>query len=172
MAGEKLRPDWTVRLLSGGIEDKPRPWLQTRMPAFPAYAAGISEGLAAIAGFSTTLPVDEPVDEAIAAQGRTLVSAGGFSCVSCHAIGPLGASAVFEAPGVNFVFVGERLRRGYFDRWVRNPQAIDPTTKMPLYFDEDGNSALADFFGGDGPQTLRALWHYMRQGRRIVPPGP
>lgn len=172
MAGEKLRPDWTVRLLSGGIEDKPRPWLQARMPAFPAYAAGISEGLAAVAGFSTTLPVDEPVDEAMAAQGRTLVSAGGFSCVSCHAIGPLGASAVFEAPGVNFVFVGERLRRGYFDRWVRNPQAIDPTTKMPLYFDEDGNSALLDFFGGDGPQTLRALWHYMRQGRRIVPPGP
>jgi mono/diheme cytochrome c family protein len=172
MAGEKLRPDWMVRLLSGGVEDKPRPWIQARMPAFPAYAAGISEGLAAISGYGTSMPPEEPIDEALAAQGRTMVSAGGFSCVSCHAIGPLGASAVFEAPGVNFIYVGERIRPGYFDRWVRNPQSIDPVTKMPLYFDEDGNSALTDFFGGDGPQTIRALWHYLRQGRRMVPPGP
>ncbi|MBL9135951.1 MAG: c-type cytochrome [Verrucomicrobiales bacterium] len=170
LVGEKLRPDWTHRLLSGGVDEKPRPWIQARMPAFPAYAAGLSEGLAAITGFSTAPTIEPPLDESMAAQGRTLVSAGGFSCVSCHAIGSLGASAVFEAPGVNFIYVAERLRRGYFDRWVRNPQSIDPVTKMPLYFDEDGNSALTDFFGGDGPKTLEALWHYIRQGRKMAPP--
>lgn len=171
-SGEKLRADWTQRLLSGAIGDKPRPWIQARMPSFPAYAVGLSEGLAAMSGFSTEPVVEGPVDDALAMQGRTLVSAGGFSCVSCHAIGPLGASAVFEAPGVNFIYVAERLRYGYFERWVRNPQSIDPVTKMPLYFDEDGNSALADFFSGDGPKTIQALWHYMRQGRKMAPPVP
>jgi hypothetical protein len=79
---------------------------------------------------------------------------------------------VFEAPGINFSHVAERLLPDYFTRWVRNPQSIEPDTKMPLYFDEDGNSALADVYGGDGPKTLRALWEYLRAGRAIEPPAP
>ncbi len=171
--GEKLRPEWTHRLLKGEITEKPRPWLPARMPAFPALASLLPEGLAARHGLPPSSPAEPAADPEAAVMGRKLASAnGGLACVTCHAVGPMGASAVFEAPGINFSHVAERLLPDYFTRWVRNPQSIEPDTKMPLYFDEDGNSALADVYGGDGPKTLRALWEYLRAGRAIEPPAP
>jgi cbb3-type cytochrome oxidase cytochrome c subunit len=171
--GEKLRPEWISRLLSGKVSYKPRPWLASRMPSFPAFANRLAEGLAALEGLpaqSEQLPPPEP--EA-AAVGRKLVSASaGFACVTCHAIGSFSGSAIFEAPGVNLAHTVDRLRPDFFMRWVRNPQSFDPATKMPLYFDEDGNSALADYFGGDGPKTLQALWEYLRPGPQTPAPEP
>lgn len=172
-AGEKLKPEWMGRLLKGELPAKTRPWLQVRMPAYPAYAVGLAAGLSSMHGLPASSPAESPLDAVAAADGRRLVStSGGFACVSCHAVGPSGATAVFEAPGVNFAWVGERLRPEYFARWIQNPQRIDPGTKMPQYFDEDGNSALADYAGGDGPKTIHALWNYLRLGRQMEPPPP
>ncbi len=171
--GGKLRPEWFAQFVGGHVSYKPRPWLPGRMPAFPAFAAALAEGYAALDGLPPHSPAEPPPDPDAAAIGRKLVSASaGFACVTCHAIGPFSASAVFEAPGVNLAHSAERLRPDYFIRWVRNPQTFDPTTKMPLYFDEEGNSALADYFDGDGPKTLRALWEYMRPGAGVTPPEP
>jgi len=172
-AGEKFRPEWLAQLLGGHVGYKPRPWLASRMPAFPTFAKGLAEGFAAIEGLPARSPEMPPPDPAAAAVGRKLVSASaGFSCVTCHAIGAFTGSSIFEAPGVNLAHAVDRLRPDYFFRWVRNPQTFDPATKMPLYFDEEGNSALADYFGGDGPKTLHALWEYLRPGLQITPPEP
>lgn len=172
-AGEKLRPEWLSRCLEGKVGYKPRPWLASRMPVFPAFAARLAEGLSAASGWPSRSPVEPPPDTEAAAVGRKLVAASaGFACVTCHAVGPFQASAVFEAPGINLAHTAERLLPEYFVRWVRNPQTFDPTTKMPLYFDEEGNSALADYFGGDGPKTIQALWEYLRPGASITPPEP
>jgi mono/diheme cytochrome c family protein len=172
-AGAKLKPEWMGRLLRGEILRKARPWLPARMPAFPAFADGLAMGLASQHGLAPRTPAEPPLDAQAAADGRRLVSAsGGFACVSCHAIGPAGATAVFEAPGINFSLVEERLQPGYFGRWIRNPQLVEPGTKMPQYFDEEGNSALADYADGDGPKTIHALWSYLRLGGRMEPPPP
>ena len=172
-AGDKLRPEWLARCLAGTVGYKPRPWLASRMPAFPAFAPLLAEGLSAAHGWPPRSPLQPPPDAAAAAVGRQLVAASaGFACVTCHAVGPFQASAVFEAPGVNLAHASDRLLPDFFVRWVRNPQTFDPTTKMPLYFDEEGNSALADYFGGDGPKTLNALWEYLRPGASITPPEP
>lgn len=172
-AGAKLKPEWLTRLLRGDLPSKTRPWLPARMPAFPWYAERLAAGLAAQHGLPPSTPPESPLDPALAADGRRLVSAsGGFACVSCHAVGPSGATAVFEAPGINFTRVAERLHPDYFRRWLLNPQIVDPGTKMPRYFDEEGNSALADYAEGDGPKTLNALWSYLRLGDRMEPPAP
>ncbi len=171
--GEKLRAEWFEQLLRGQIAYKPRPWLASRMPAFPMFAKGLVEGYASREGLPTVESALPPADPDAAKVGRKLVSASaGFSCVTCHAVGPFGASAVFEAPGINLVHAADRLRPDFFMRWVRNPQDFDPTTRMPLYFDEEGNSALSEYYGGDGPKTLRALWEYLREGPGLVPPDP
>lgn len=169
--GEKLRPEWVRQFLAGEVPYRPRPWLTPRMPAFPAYAGHLAEGMAARHGLPPFSPAEPPPDPEAAAVGRRLVtSEGGFSCVSCHAIGSQAPTAVFDAPGIDFIHSARRLLPDFFVRWMLDPLAIDPTTTMPIYFDEHGDSPLGDVYGGDGPRTIRALWEYLRQGDALSPP--
>jgi len=94
---------------------------------------------------------------------------GGFSCVSCHSVGPQEALEVFEGEGINFAYSAERLLPQYYRRWMRNPLSIDPQTKMPAYF-EDGKSPLTDLLDGDAEKQIDALWHYLRLGSKMPPP--
>ncbi|MBX3745122.1 MAG: c-type cytochrome [Verrucomicrobiae bacterium] len=163
--GEKLRPEWVRELLAGEVAHPARPWLATRMPAFPAYAKGLAEGMAARHGLPPVSPVEPPPDPDAAEVGRRLVtSEAGFSCVSCHAIGSQAPTAVFDAYGIDFARSAARLLPDFFVRWMLDPLAIDPVTTMPKYFDEHGDSPLGDVYGGDGPRTIRALWEYLRLG--------
>jgi hypothetical protein len=50
------------------------------------------------------------------------------SCISCHGVADFGATAVFEAPGINLALAFERLQPEYFKRWIRSPLSVDPTT--------------------------------------------
>ena len=52
---------------------------------------------------------------------------------------------------------------------MRNPLAIDPQTKMPVYFDE-GKSPLTEVLDGDAEKQMTAVWHYMRLGPKMPPP--
>lgn len=163
LLGEKLDPNWSGKFLAGAVPYKPRPWLPARMPAFPTRAESLAVGLAVLHGHPPTSPKREPVNPELAEIGRRLASAdGGFSCTACHAIGPDQPALLFESPGVNLAYSGERLRESFFHRWMLNPLAVDPATKMPVYFDEDGRSPLIDVFDGDADQQIEALWHYLR----------
>ena len=122
-------------------------------------------------GYPPLAPGERPIDMEAAKVGQKLVSAdGGFSCISCHAVGEVGATQVFEAPGINLAHSSERLLKPYFQRWLRSPLQVDPNTKMPVYFDEEGKSPLSDIFNGDGSKQINALWEYVRQGDKMPPP--
>lgn len=169
--GGKLKPEWTKTFIAGEVAFKPRPWLEARMPAFPARAEGLAGGLAMGHGYPPRTPAEPPVDHVAAAVGQKLVSAaGGFSCIACHAVGESGATQVFDSPGINLNYAGERLLKAYFQRWLRNPLAVEPSTKMPVYFDEEGRSPLADIFDGDGDKQILAIWEYLRLGKKMPPP--
>jgi len=169
----KLRPEWAVKFIGGTESWKPRPWLEARMPAFPAYASGLARGLATSAGHGPVTPPDPaPSDAATLAEaGQKLVSAnGGFACVSCHGVGEFGATQVFEAPGINLAHSFERLLPEFYRHWLRAPTSIDPESKMPVYFDENGRSPLPDVLDGDGPKTIGAIWEYLRLGEKAPRP--
>lgn len=169
LLGEKLRPEWSHVFIEGKIDYKPRPWLDAQMPAFPKWAKFLAEGMAAQHGIAPATTNQN--ETALAEEGRKLISAhGGFSCVTCHPIGDRATSQVAEAAGINFWWSAERLLPDYFDRWLANPLAIDPTTKMPVYFDEEGRSPLPDILDGDGAQQRQAIWQYLRQGKSMKPP--
>lgn len=171
--GEKLRPEWMGAFIAGEVAYKPRPWIEARMPAFPRYAAGLAAGLAEAHGLPPIAGAEPAVDQEAAGVGRKLVSAnGGFFCVSCHAVGKTAAMQVFESNGVNLAYTGARLRKSYFQRWVRNPLRIDPITKMPAYFDSEGHSQLVDFYNGDAEKQIDAIWQYVRLGDQMPPPPP
>jgi mono/diheme cytochrome c family protein len=172
--GAKLKPEWAGLFIGGEVPYKPRPWLKTRMPAFPAYAKSLAAGLAAIHGNPSTTPEEEPPNPELVSLGAKLVSsAGGFSCVACHPIKDLSTAVVVESPGVNLAWSGERLLSSFFHRWLMNPIAIDPSTKMPVYFDTEGRSQLTEYFEGDAAKQIDAVWHYLRLGDKMpAPPTP
>jgi hypothetical protein len=77
---------------------------------------------------------------------------------------------VLESPGINLAYSGERLLKSFFHRWMMNPLAVDPTTKMPAYFDDQGQSQLTDVFEGDAKKQIEAIWEYLRMGPDMPPP--
>jgi mono/diheme cytochrome c family protein len=172
LLGGKLKPEWAAKFIAGKEAWKPRPWNEGRMPGFPAYAALLGSGLATSHGLPpASSPETSAGDAELAKTGQKLVSAnGGFACVSCHSVGDFGATQVFEAPGINLAHAFERLQPTFYRRWVRSPISIDSNTKMPVYFDDDGKSALSDVLGGDGPKTIQAIWEYIRLGDKMPRP--
>lgn len=172
--GGKLKPEWAARFIGGEVPYKPRPWLKTRMPAFPAYAKPLADGLAALHGHPANTLAEPTLNPELVTTGAKLVSsAGGFSCVACHPVKDAAAAVVVESPGVNLAYSGERLLSPFFHRWLMNPIAIDPGTKMPVYFDAEGRSQLTEFFDGDARKQIDAIWQYLRMGDKMpAPPTP
>jgi cytochrome c1 len=159
-AGEMLFTSYIEKMLAGTAEPRPRPWLGTRMPAFPAYAKPLAAGLSRSHGFPPAAPAETEVDPALAEIGKKLVGADGFACTTCHGIGAQEPTAAFEVGAVNFKLVPERLRAGYYHRWMDNPQSVIPGTKMPRY--ADGNeSQRTDILEGDARKQYEAIWHWL-----------
>jgi mono/diheme cytochrome c family protein len=176
--GGKLKPEWSAKFIAGEIPYKPRlethprgePWMEARMPGFKARAQSIAEGLAALHGFGPKTPSEPPIDNELAKLGQKLVGKdGGFSCVSCHGVAGMAATDVFESEGINLVYSYDRLLPDYYYRWMRNPLAIDPQTKMPVYF-EEGKSPLTEILDGDAEKQITAVWQYMRLGQKMPAP--
>jgi mono/diheme cytochrome c family protein len=172
LLGGKIKPEYGAKFIAGLVGEKPRPWIHARMPGFAtAPAKGIARGLANSHGFPAETPEPGPINEEMAAVGLKLVSPdGGFSCISCHGIGAAGATQVFESAGINLASGHERLQHDYFVRWMLNPLLVDPTSKMPVFFDEEGGSPLFEIYGGDGRQQVEALWQYVRAGHGMTIP--
>ena len=161
-AGEKLRSDWLADFLAGRAADRPRPHLRVRMPAFPSHAEALAAGLHHQHGLPASPAAVEPVDEEVAAIGRDLVRGDRLGCHSCHALGDepaLGGEGSEET--IDFALVRRRLRRPYFDRFLRDPQRILPGTKMPQFVDEDGYTGLYDVLDGEAARQFDAIWHYL-----------
>lgn len=169
--GEKLKPEWAIAFLKGEIAERPRPFLRNlRMPAFPARAEGLIKGLSLEHGYPASSPPEPAPNAELSAFGRKLSGPnGGLDCLSCHAIGPKGATKVFEAPAPNFKLARARLRKDYYDRWVREPLRLEPGTKMPQFI-KDGRTQLTEILEGDGVKQADALWHFLLEGDQIRPP--
>ncbi len=169
--GEKLRPQWTSHLLNGALEYRPRPWLRSRMPAFRSRAWPIALGWPMEHGFSPNPPPPPTQDAARAQIGRRLAGReGGFACIACHGVGNTQPTGVYDAPGINFQYVGERLTEHYFRRWIYGPLRLNPDSKMPTFADPERHTAIKETLDGDARRQYDAVYHYLLSGRKIVPP--
>jgi cytochrome c2 len=169
-AGEKLYSGWMERFLDGTLPYKPRPELQGRMPAFPAYAAGLAAGLAQQHGYRAESAPPRQVDAPLAAIGQRLtLASGGFSCVSCHNIGAQKALAGKDTATVNFACVAERLRPSYYWRYVQDPVRLVPSTMMPKFIGDDGRTSITAVFEGDPQRQFTAIWNYLLSLHPDVP---
>jgi cytochrome c551/c552 len=175
--GGKLKPEWAKDFIAGfpfkvraDIHPKGELWVEARMPAFRSRAALLAEAMAMQQGYPPTTTAEGVIDEEAAKIGHKMIGKdNGLSCISCHAVNDLPALEVFESEGINLGLTSARLVKPYFFRWMRSPLAVDPTTKMPAYF-EDGRSALTDYYDGDAEKQINALYQYIRQGDKMAAP--
>jgi mono/diheme cytochrome c family protein len=160
--GEKLQPAWSAKFIAGHLGEKPRPYLFARMPAFPAVAEQLAKGLSHWHGFSEKPAGFGPPAAGLAETGAKLVGdQGGFACTVCHDVGKVPATAPFEAPALNLAWSAERLRLSYYERWLLNPQRVDPETKMPRYSDSNVRTQLKQVLDGDGRRQFDAIREYL-----------
>jgi hypothetical protein len=68
------------------------------------------------------------------------------------------------------MYTTERLRKDYYHRWMLNPIALDPATKMPRFSDDDGKTPLRDSLSGDAGKQFEAIWQYLLQGKDVKRP--
>lgn len=161
--GEKLKPDWTVKLLHGQHDHRARPWFKTRMPAFPVRADLLAAGLSQEHGFGVSEDPRPKRDAKLAEIGaKLIVQQGGLNCVQCHAVGKQPAVAPFEAHGINLRDAADRLRYSYYPRWMLDPPHVDTITRMPKLAIDGKTTPLRDVLDGDARRQFDALWHFIQ----------
>jgi hypothetical protein len=161
--GEKLKPEWTKKLLAGQSDHSARPWIKGRMPAFPARAEMLAVGLSHEHGFGIDEDERPRPDAKLAEIGEKLIpQQGGFNCINCHGIGRQPAIQPFEAPGINLRDAAIRLRYGYYQRWMLAPDRVDVTMRMPVFATDGKSTQLRDTFDGDARKQFDSLWHYIQ----------
>ena len=100
-------------------------------------------------------------------MAERLVTADGFGCTSCHAIGKVKPRiAPLGALGPNLSMLGRRIRQTWFDRWVRNPARIVPKMEMPSV-----QIPVPGVLNEDLDTQLSAVWQVLNQPN-FRPPDP
>ena len=164
-AGEKLRADWMQRLFHGEINHPQRTWLPARMPAFPAYAELLANGLAAQHGLSPAPPAELPAQPELAEIGRELMLPAHLDCRQCHGVGseqPRGDANTQIALGINFADVRARLRHDFYPRFVLDPPRFDVNIRMPRLAAEDGTTRVQSLLAGDATAQFEAIWQFIQ----------
>jgi mono/diheme cytochrome c family protein len=160
--GEKLRPNWLGAVLTNG--GAVRPYLAVRMPQFGAANVGSLASDFVAADSRTLVPEAAPAGDATI--GAQLVGLRGYSCVNCHSFGPhpsLGISVM------DLTRMAERLNWGWFRRYLEDPVALRPGTRMPSFWPE-GKATVTSVLGGDTGPQIAAIWAYLSLGKEAPPP--
>ncbi len=142
-----------------------RSYLHVRMPRFPLA----DEELQALVRHlidtdrvpprETALPppTDPSRQDRYTLAGGRLLSSDGFGCTSCHQVGRvLPPSAPLNARGPDLSQLDHRIRRPWFDRWVRNPARIVPRMEMPSV-----QIPVSGVLDGKLDDQLAAVWHVL-----------
>jgi hypothetical protein len=142
--------------------------MHTRMPKYGEQNVGhLVEQFAALDPQEAVAAVvfKEPVRQ-IKSIGRHLVGDKAFGCIKCHNFKEYNASGI---RGINMTQMTQRLRHDWFARYVVNPQAYRPGTRMPSAWPE-GKSVLKKVLDGNADQQVEAVWLYLTDAGNAATP--
>lgn len=167
--GEKVQPQWLFAFLKQPIPL--RPWLKIRMPTFgfsDAEASILVRFFAALG--QQPVPYESVADQVLAREhleaGRKLASKDYLDCFNCHQQGDKKPQGPPEGWAPDLALARGRLRPPWILKWLKDPQVVQPGTKMPTYFGS-ADSGPEDILGGDEQRQMIALRDYLLSlGRR------
>ncbi|MDD5558122.1 c-type cytochrome [Candidatus Methylomirabilis sp.] len=158
--GEKVQATWLYQFLGRPVPL--RPWLDVRMPTF---GLSIEEATTLTKYFAVMgkqqvpyeyVSVGEPAPELMKA-GRLLMSKDYFDCFTCHQQGEKKPEGPSEGWAPDLSLAKRRLRPIWIGKWLKDPQKIQPGTKMPSYY-PDGPD---DILGGKEDRQIQAITEYL-----------
>lgn len=158
--GEKVQANWLFGFLKSPIPL--RPWLRVRMPTF-----GLSDEEAnlLVSYFNGLSKVKIPYvyfDERKIPKGhleaaRIMFSKDYFDCLSCHQQGDRKPEGPPEGWAPDLTMAKRRLNPHWVLKWLRDPQKVQPGTKMPSFYPEGPE----DILGGKDDKQIEALRDYI-----------
>lgn len=161
--GEKVRHDWLSNFLKNPVPI--RPWLQVRMPTFGLSDEEVATIVAyfsvlAKKRFPYELPKEHPLPPDRVEAGALLASPDYLSCFICHQQGDKKPEGPPEGWAPDLAMATSRLNPDWIVKWIKDPQKIQPGTKMPTFF-PDENSGPDDILEGDEEKQILALRDYV-----------
>ncbi len=160
--GARVNPEWLKGFLANPSlsttdmnKNGVRSYLQVRMPTLYLSDDEIRSLVLFFGAMSSQaqpfIPQRlEPITTAEKEMARDLFTSNAAPCLKCHAIGDAAHDKNATAP--NFLFVKDRLRPAWAERWITNPALIIPGTAMPSgLFKRDGDRWV---FAGPVPATF------------------
>jgi len=164
--GHKLQTNWFARVLAGDPETRMRPYLKTRMPAYPDHAETLVRWLAEL-----DMPRDPPSLAKAGEEdiGRVLLgNQGGANCITCHVFNE---HASLGIPALDLGSTAQRLQPTWFRQYMLKPNGYRPGTLMPALW-PGGPDARSAWPQADGntERQLSAIWSYLAKPNGL-PPG-
>lgn len=170
--GEKVQSQWFFGFLKSPIPI--RPWLELRMPTFGLsddhtgrlvdYFNNLSNVEFPFTFFDERKVPPEFIDAA-----KKLVSRDYFNCFSCHQQGDKKPEGPVEGWAPDLALARQRLNPDWIIKWLKDPQKIQPGTKMPSFYPGGPD----DILGGKEDLQIEAMRDYiMTLGRNGGPASP
>ncbi len=164
--GGKLKTAWMRTVLASGR--KVRPYMATRMPVFGEANVGTLAGVLERADLRPNARPEPDLSPRDAKYGRKLVGRDGLNCITCHTFTTYGSLGV---PALGLENLYERVRWDWLRRYLPDPAALRPGTRMPTFWPE-GRAANTEILGGDTEQQIHAIYAWLKDGPKAdVPAG-
>ncbi len=161
--GARVDPDWLLKFLRNpSLSDTDtnrngvRPYLKVRMPTFNFSDNELRKLVRFFqAAQQQPMPYIRQQLEALTPKetemARSLFSSAAAPCLKCHATGDAAHDTHATAP--NFLMAKDRLKPGWTERWIIDPQSISPGTSMPSgLFHKQGEQWV---FSGPTPSAFQ-----------------
>ncbi|MEQ9410535.1 MAG: c-type cytochrome [Fuerstiella sp.] len=164
--GDKLQESWLKQVMNRGAKD--RPYMATRMPKFGEANVGRLIDLFVAQDRKQEVPVVEFEDpmHRVTAEARLMVGDQALSCIKCHYFDTHKATGI---QSLDMTTMTTRLRRDWFHRYLLNPQAYRPGTRMPSAW-PNNKSVVPKILHGDPAQQIEAIWQYLSAGKKAKLP--
>ncbi|MFZ0888165.1 MAG: c-type cytochrome [Candidatus Binataceae bacterium] len=158
--GEKVQSSWLFGFLQGPTPI--RPWFKVRMPTFHFdntedntlvnYLTALSNVDVPYTFINTNLIAVTELQ-----AGQKLMSKDYFNCFSCHQQGDKKPEGPPEGWAPDLALAHRRLNPYWIEKWLHNPQAVQPGARMPSFYPGGPD----DILGGNEEKQIKAIRDYI-----------